>query len=153
VSAPGPPQDNPWRWHAEADPYRHDAFGVLGIGPSTALRRAHAASRRQQVRYGTVTHHGRALDEAAINAAEQRLRDPAGRVAETLRVHEPGAPEPTAADLVAELERLDVPACGPVALTRETLLVLLPPSRPQTAPPPVPPPVPAPPPLHWEDFA
>lgn len=149
VSAPEPPQDNPWRWHPEADPYRHDAFGVLGIPPSMALRRAHAGSRRQQVRYGTVTHHGRALDEAAINAAEQRLRDPAGRVAETLRVHEPGVPELNAADLAAELEQADVPADGPVTLTRETLLVLLPPSRPQTAPPPAS----VQPPLDWEDFA
>lgn len=81
------PLDNPWRWHAEADPYRGSAFGVLGVEPTTVLRRAHAVARRSRVRFGEVRHLGRVVDEAAINAAEQRLRDPAGRVLETLRVH------------------------------------------------------------------
>jgi Hsp70 protein len=92
-TADDPPLDNPWRWHAEADPYRRSAFGVLGVEPTTVLRRAHAVARRHRVRFGEVRYLGRAVDEAAINAAEQRLRDPAGRVLETLRVHEPQSRE------------------------------------------------------------
>jgi len=81
------PFDNPWRWHPDADPYRDSAFGVLGVRPTTVLRRAHAVARRSRARFGEVRHLGRVVDEAAINAAEQRLRDPVGRVLETLRVH------------------------------------------------------------------
>ncbi|GAA5114665.1 hypothetical protein [Pseudonocardia adelaidensis] len=86
--------DNPWRWHAEADPYRDSAFGVLGVEPTTVVRRAHAVARRSRVRFGEVRYLGRVVDEAAINAAEQRLRDPVGRVLETLRVHAVREPRP-----------------------------------------------------------
>jgi hypothetical protein len=94
-----PPLDNPWRWHAEADPYRDSAFGVLGVEPTTVLRRAHAVARRSRVRFGEVRYLGRAVDEAAINAAEQRLRDPAGRVLETLRVHAVREPQSSEGDV------------------------------------------------------
>lgn len=128
------PLENPWRWHAEADPYRDSAFGVLGVEPTTALRRAHVESRRQQVRYGSVRYLGRAVDEAAINAAEQRLRDPAGRVLETLRVHEVAPPVVETADLAADLARLPDPDAdgeqdSVFALDREALLALVPPVR------------------------
>lgn len=145
--------DNPWRWHAEADPYRDSAFGVLGVTPSTVLRRAHASSRRQQVRYGSVRYLGRAVDEAAINAAEQRLRDPMGRVLETLRVHEVTPATLETADLAAELAGLPDPDTGDdpdtaVAPDRETLLGLVPPNRPRHVPP-----LPPLPPIGPEDFA
>lgn len=145
--------DNPWRWHAEADPYRDSAFGVLGVGPSTVLRRAHANSRRQQVRYGSVEHLRRAVDEAAINAAEQRLRDPTGRVLETLRTHEVEPATIETADLAADLAALpdpgtaDVPDTG-VEPDRETLLGLVPRVRPPRVPP-----LPPLRPIGLEDFA
>jgi hypothetical protein len=134
------PPDNPWRWHAEADPYRDSAFGVLGVEPTTVLRRGHASSRRQQVRYGSVRYLGRAVDEAAINAAEQRLRDPAGRVLETLRVHEVAPAVVETADLAADLAQLPEPDAGgerdtALALDRETLVALVPPVQPRSIPP------------------
>lgn len=132
------PADNPWRWHAAADPYRDSAFGVLGVEATTVLRRGHAGSRRQQVRYGSVQYLGRAIDEAAINAAEQRLRDPAGRVLETLRVHEvvPAVIETVdlAADLAAaapQFEERD----GLLDLDEELLIELVPRVRSDPAPP------------------
>lgn len=132
--------DNPWRWHAEADPYRDSAFGVLGVEPTTVLRRGHAGSRRQQVRYGSVQHLGRPVDEAAINAAEQRLRDPAGRVLETLRVHEVVAVEIETADLVDDLAalapRYEQPEPATAGqLSAETLRALFPRVRPRADPP------------------
>ena len=145
--------DNPWRWHADADPYRDSAFGVLGVAPSTVVRRAHASSRRQQVRYGSVGYLGRVVDEAAINAAEQRLRDPMGRVLETLRVHEVAPVTLETADLAADLAGMPEPGAGgepdtAVVLNRETLLPLVPPLRPPHVPP-----LPLLPPIGMEDFA
>lgn len=132
--------DNPWRWHTEADPYRDSAFGVLGVEPTTVLRRGHAGSRRQQVRYGSVQHLGRAVDEAAINAAEQRLRDPVGRVLETLRVHEVVPVEIETADLAADLAAVagqyEQPEPAVVALLDTyTLRALFPRVRPRAEPP------------------
>lgn len=135
-ATPGQAAPNPWRWHDAADPYRDTAFGAMGVGPSTVLKRAHVRRRQQQVDYGTVRHLGRRIDAARVHAADRQLTDPRTRILETLRTHHPHPATVEVADLAARVASPEDPMdSGPVELDRALLTRLLPALPRRTFPP------------------
>lgn len=100
--------DNPWAWRDGHNPYRTTPFQVLALSPEVSGRaeiRNHVRKRRQRIerRADRYPLFGRTLRVAEVNAAEDRIKDPAARLLAELCTHRPEQP--------AERERADDAAC------------------------------------------
>ncbi|AKH85767.1 hypothetical protein AA958_30090 [Streptomyces sp. CNQ-509] len=96
--------DNPWAWRDGHNPYRTTPFQVLALSPEVSGRaeiRNHVRKRRQRIerRADRYPLFGRTLRVAEVNAAEDRIKDPAARLLAELCTHRPERP--------AERERAD----------------------------------------------
>jgi hypothetical protein len=135
-----------WAWQDGRNPYRSTAFQVLALDVNLRGRaaiRAHIKTRRQRVHNAPERFllFGKALTEADINEAEQRVQDPAARLLDELCTHRPPAGPDTPAEahrtelsaITAELETL-APQNGvaPVTVNTAELARLIPPARPRT---------------------
>jgi hypothetical protein len=90
--------DNPWAWRDGHNPYRATPFQVLALAPDLGGRgaiRSHVRKRRQRIerRADRYPLFGRTLRVAEVNAAEDRIKDPAQRLLAQLCTHRP---EPSA---------------------------------------------------------
>ena len=106
--------ENPWAWRDGHNPYRTTPFQVLALSPEADGRgaiRNHVRKRRQRIerRADRYPLFGRTLRVAEVNAAEDRLKDPAQRLLAQLCTHwpEPPAARPVRPDPSAEKERSD----------------------------------------------
>ncbi|MFF2557359.1 hypothetical protein ACFVUS_40605 [Nocardia sp. NPDC058058] len=96
---------NPWAWR-ERNPYYETAFQVLDLDPAAdrATTRARIAARRKRISYDPKRFplFGRELTVADVNAAEEQLSTPDGRLAAELLTHR----TEVAGDDIAELAEL-----------------------------------------------
>ncbi|MGW1994250.1 hypothetical protein [Embleya sp. NPDC001921] len=129
-----PARENPWAWQAGRNPYRGTAFQILDLAPDLAGRaaiKARVRKRRQRIARGADRFpvHGRVLAPADVNAAEETLADPAGRLSAELLTHRPERPGADPAELAEEFAEFDPPeAAGPVriGIDRRVLAGLVP---------------------------
>ncbi|MGO4750212.1 hypothetical protein AB4212_16580 [Streptomyces sp. 2MCAF27] len=89
--------DNPWAWRDGHNPYRATPFQVLALSPELSGRgaiRNHIRKRRQRIerRADRYPLFGRTLRVAEVNAAEDRIKDPALRLLAQLCTHRPEPP-------------------------------------------------------------
>ncbi|KMS70336.1 hypothetical protein ACM01_32065 [Streptomyces viridochromogenes] len=89
--------DNPWAWRDGHNPYRATPFQVLALSPEAGGRgaiRNHVRKRRQRIerRADRYPLFGRVLRVAEVNAAEDRIKDPAQRLLAQLCTHRPEPP-------------------------------------------------------------
>ncbi|MFI6580197.1 hypothetical protein [Embleya sp. NPDC050493] len=119
-------RENPWAWQAGRNPYRGTAFQILDLDPDLAGRaaiKARVRKRRQRIARSADRFpvHGRVLGAAEVNAAEEALADPAGRLLAELLTHRPERPGPDPAEqaeeLAEEFAELDPPeSTGPARI-------------------------------------
>jgi hypothetical protein len=96
---------NPWTWTGR-NPYFETAFQVLDLDPSVdrPTARSRIAARRKRISYDATRFplFGATLSAADVNAAEEQIATPAGRIAAELITHPREAEGPDLASL-AEL--------------------------------------------------
>ncbi|WUH99948.1 hypothetical protein OHR68_41780 [Spirillospora sp. NBC_00431] len=123
--------DNPWAWRDGHNPYRRTPFQVLALAPDLSGRAAiqrHIRRRRRRIerRPDRYRLYGSSLSVAEVNAAEDQIKDPAGRLLALLLTHRPEPREaPDLAGIAARAAALvpaagepPVPALNPAALAR-----------------------------------
>ncbi|MEU0933173.1 MULTISPECIES: hypothetical protein [unclassified Embleya] len=127
-------RENPWAWQAGRNPYRGTVFQILDLDPELAGRaaiKARVRKRRQRIARSADRFpvHGRVLSAAEVNAAEETLADPAGRLLAELLTHRPERPGPDPAELAEEFAETDPPeSSGParIGIDRRVLAGLVP---------------------------
>ncbi|WP_406286420.1 hypothetical protein [Embleya sp. NBC_00896] len=132
-------RENPWAWQAGRNPYRGTAFQILDLDPDLAGRaaiKAQVRKRRQRITRSPERFpvHGRVLGAAEVNAAEETLADPAGRLIAELLTHRPertGADPADLAEEFAETDLPELPAPPRIGIDRRVLAVLVPPPAPR----------------------
>jgi hypothetical protein len=81
---------NPWTWTGR-NPYLETAFQVLDLDPAVdrATARTRIAARRKRISYDAQRFplFGAILTAADVNAAEEQIATPAGRIAAELITH------------------------------------------------------------------
>jgi hypothetical protein len=97
---------NPWTWTGR-NPYFATAFQVLDLDPTVdrATARTRIVARRKRISYDAERFplFGATLSAADVNAAEEQIATPAGRIAAELITHRR---EPEGADLAGLAELL-----------------------------------------------
>ncbi|MFE9645524.1 hypothetical protein ACFYO0_15740 [Streptomyces sp. NPDC006365] len=101
--------DNPWQWRDGHNPYYRTPLQILGLDPDRTGRAAvRAAARRRRLRVERGADRfpvfGRPLEIAEVNAAEEELLTPTGRLLAELRTHRPARHQE--AELRAQLDEL-----------------------------------------------
>ncbi|GCE01638.1 hypothetical protein [Embleya hyalina] len=132
-------RENPWAWQAGRNPYRGTAFQILDLDPDLTGRaaiKAQVRKRRQRITRSADRFpvHGRVLAPAEVNAAEETLTDPAGRLAAELLTHRPERPGPDPGELAEEFAETEPPeSAGPprIGIDRRVLAGLVPPPAPR----------------------
>lgn len=80
----------PLKWERGKNPYTHNYFGRLGIGPNVSpgqiIARAKQLKQQMDSREEVVSA-GERLDDHAVSEASQKLREPQTRAHELLLVH------------------------------------------------------------------